>query len=168
LTFGRSQSLLFDEGETMQGQERILLVSWDPRILVTQSLILGAYFQVETAARAIEVKLLLDRHRFDLIVICSTISNAECEKIVSCIQAFHSRMKILRLGLPEYMPVGLQCVCVTHEDGPLCILKASAELLGFELKSRGRMVRTSSPLPPPRTKRRQRHVADEELTGSAK
>lgn len=128
----------------MHNQERILLISWDPRLLLTQSLILGAYFQVDTAARALEAKLLLDRYHFDLIIVCATISPAECEKIVREVLAQPYPLKVLRLGTSTFTRAGLECFSMEQQESPLSLLRMSASLLGFELQSRGRMVRTKS------------------------
>lgn len=132
----------------MHSPEKILLISWDPRLSLTRRLILGAFFEVTTVARAVEAKLLLDRHHFDLIIVCSTISANEFEKIVGILHASPQRIKLMRLGVEANVLEGLDCVCIEHEDGPLCLLRASAQLLGFELRGRGRMVRATTPRMP--------------------
>lgn len=131
----------------MIAQKRILLVSRDLMVLQTRKLMLGAYFEVSAAGRVLEADMFLAGRPFDLIILCYTLTEHDCEKIVDAVQRRSPRAKVLMLtqtGLaashaavhPYFLPA---------EEGPFILVKKSAELLGFEFRSKGRMVPMSRP-----------------------
>jgi len=131
----------------MDVQRRILLVSRDLMVLQTRKLMLGAYFEVCAAGRVLEAKALLAEHQFDLIVLCYTLTDDDCEKILNGARLHSPKAKTLILTVTGYaashLPVD-SCY-LPAEEGPFLLVKKSAELLGFEFRSKGRMVRAAQP-----------------------
>ena len=133
----------------MDEQKRILLVSRDAMVLQTRKLMLGAYFDVSAACRVVEAQKFLAEHSFDLIVFCYTLTNDDCNAILNAARLHSRGAKILTLTLTGYAarlkpPASY---FLPAEEGPFVLLKKSAEMLGFEFKSKGRMVRCVSPQP---------------------
>ncbi len=126
----------------MNEQKRILLVSRDLMVLQTRKLMLGAYFEVCAAARVLEAKIFMAERSFDLIVLCYTLTEDDCEKILNAARAHSPESKILMLTVPGqaagHLP--LESYFLPAEQGPFILVKKSAELLGFEFRSKGRMV----------------------------
>src|SRR6266700_7582168 len=81
----------------MDDQKRILLVSRDLMVLQTRKLMLGAYFEVCAAGRVLEAKALLAEHQFDLIVLCYTLTDDDCEKILNGARLHSPKAKTLIL-----------------------------------------------------------------------
>jgi hypothetical protein len=131
----------------MSGAKRILLVSRDAMVLQTRKLMLGAYFEVHVAGRVIEANKLLGERRFDLIVLCYTLTDDDCEKIIDSARDCCSRAKFLVLTSTGYAAkqVSIGPNYLSAEEGPFVLVKKAAELLGYEFRSKGRMVR----VPPP-------------------
>ena len=131
----------------MEGQKRILLVSRDLVVLQTRKLMLGAYFEVCAAGRAVEAKILLSKQPFDLMVLCYTLSGEEFDKTVAAARVHCPAIKILLLTVDG----NAACKDVAEfyylpaERGPFMLVRKSAELLGFEFRSKGRMVRAPQP-----------------------
>jgi len=127
----------------MDDHKRILLVSRDLMVLQTRKLMLGAYFDVSAAGRVLEAKLHLAERRFDLIVLCYTLTDDECQKILEAAQASCPGAKVLTLTVPGHTKnqPATDSYFLPAEEGPFILVKKSAELLGFEFKSKGRMVR---------------------------
>ncbi len=132
----------------MDGQKRILLVSRDLMVLQTRKLMLGAYFDVSAAGRAVEAKLLLAERPFDLIVLCYTLTDDDCQKILDATHSHCPDAKILVLTVAglEASPALEDSYFLPAEEGPFTLVKKSAELLGFEFRSKGRMVRAPQPV----------------------
>jgi len=130
----------------MNAQKRILVVSRDSLILQTRKLMLGAYFDVSAAGRVIEARMLLADQTFDLIVLCYTLSESDCRIIDNAAQERCSHAKILMVtgyGYPASKAVTY--LQLAAEEGPFTLVKKSAELLGFEFRSKGRLVRALAP-----------------------
>jgi DNA-binding response OmpR family regulator len=127
--------------------KRILLVSRDVMVLQTRKLMLGAYFDVNAAGRVVEAKALLGEQNFDLVVLCYTLSQDDCQRIIDSTQQHCPHAKILMLTAAGYAPkqVEMHRYFLGAEDGPFTLVKKSAELLGFEFKSKGRMVQAVPP-----------------------
>ncbi len=129
----------------MSIQKRILVVSRDMMALQTRKLMLGAYFDVSAAGRVLEAKLLLANRGFDLIVLCYTLSDDDCHKIMEIVRDVCPRAKFLLMtatGDSSREPVHPQ---LSAEAGPFALVRKSAEMLGYELISKGRMVRAAQP-----------------------
>jgi CheY-like chemotaxis protein len=131
----------------MSRPKRILLVSRDLMVLQTRKLMLGAYFDVSAAGRVQEAKALLGEQHFDLIVLCYTLSLDDCRGIVESAQQHCPQAKILELtATGEADEQGdLHRYVLSAHEGPFILVKKSAELLGFEFRSKGRMVQVAPP-----------------------
>lgn len=126
----------------MNDQKRILLISRDLMVLQTRKLMLGAYFEVSAAARVVEANKFLVEQPFDLIVLCYTLTDDDLRKISEAVRLYSPDAKFLTLtvsGFPTRRP-DRDTYCLPAEQGPFILVKKSAELLGFEFRSKGRMV----------------------------
>ena len=131
----------------MDDQRRILLISRDLMVLQTRKLMLGAYFEVSAAGRVVEAKKFLAERPFDLIVLCYTLTDDDLQKISEAVRRYSPGAKFITLtvsGYPAKRP-DKNSYCLPAEQGPLILVRKSAELLGFEFRSKGRMVRASQP-----------------------
>jgi hypothetical protein len=125
----------------MNSSASVLLVSRDTTLLHLRKSILGTYFRVETASRLSEAESQIADQAFDLVVLCFTLSNDEYGQIGALARGKVPEPAILTLhapGKPRRANTAGGVVLV--EKGPLTLLKASAEVLGFELKGRRRAV----------------------------
>lgn len=125
----------------MRSSARVLVVSNDQMLLQTRQLILGAFFQVEGAGRIQEVEPLITRNQFDLIVLCHSLSDRDCQRVADLIKDQDPRPKLLVIsgeGGALMHPTHDQ-VLVT-EAGPYQLLKQSAHMLGIDLKSKGQQL----------------------------
>ena len=59
----------------------VLLVSRDQMLLQTRALILGAYFQVQSAGRVTEAEAAMAKTAFDLVVLCYSLSDGEYSRL---------------------------------------------------------------------------------------
>lgn len=120
----------------MDGHSQILVVSRDRTLLQTRKLILGTYFEVESAGRMSEAGSILSKQDFDLIVLCDTLSNEERKQIAEMVQNQHPKPTLLSLLGPgnkgDKPVVGRELACI---GGPLQLLKECANVLGFDLRS---------------------------------
>ena len=125
----------------MAVQNRILLVSSDVRVLQTRKLMLGAYFDVYPATRVHEAKRLLSERPFHLIILCYSLTPDDREAIVAAAQERNPATRVLTLNL-RHQPTqaGSNRSQVSADEGPMVLLRKSAEILGFEFRSRGRMI----------------------------
>ena len=118
----------------MNDHSKILVVSRDRMLLQTRKLILGTYFEVESAGRMSEAGSILSKRGFDLIVLCDTLSNIERRQIADMVRDRSPSPTLLSLMGPgnylEKPTVGRQLACV---GGPLELLKECANVLGFDL-----------------------------------
>jgi DNA-binding NtrC family response regulator len=131
----------------MSRPKRILLVSRDLMVLQTRKLMIGAYFDVHAAGRVLEAKALLGEQHFDLVVLCYTLTQDDCQTIVDTAQQHCPQARILVLTAAGYAakPGDIDRYFLAAEDGPFTLVKKSAELLGFEFRSKGRMVQVAPP-----------------------
>lgn len=127
----------------MSENSRILVVSRDRMLLQTRSLLLGTYFNVATAGRMSEAGSILSQHDFDLIVLCDTLSDWECERIAEMVNDQEPKPTLLSLvgNRPENQdrPVGRKLALT---GGPLQLMRECANALGVDLGGKQR----SSPL----------------------
>lgn len=124
----------------MHTHSQILVVSRDRMLLQTRRLILGTYFEVEGAGRVSEAGSILSEHEFDIIVLCDTLSPAECTQIANMVREQTPHPTLLSLLGPgnknANIPIGRKLPC---GSGPLQLLKECAELLGCDLRGKQRM-----------------------------
>lgn len=120
----------------LHDHSQILVVSRDRMLLQTRKLILGTYFEVESAGRMSEAGSILSQRDFDLIVLCDTLSNDERQQIANMVSDQKPKPTLLSLigpGLHGEKPaVGREVACV---GGPLQLLKECADVLGFDLRA---------------------------------
>src|ERR1700758_3393566 len=86
----------------MSRPKRILLVSRDLVVLQTRKLMLGAYFDVNAAGRVLEARTLLGEQNFDLVVLCYTLSQDDCQWVIESTQQHCPQAKILMLTAAGY------------------------------------------------------------------
>ncbi|MGA2049085.1 MAG: hypothetical protein ABSG96_15410 [Terracidiphilus sp.] len=125
----------------MSNGAQVLVVSRDQMLLQTRTPILGAFFQVEAAGRVEEVEAAMARCDFELIVLCYSLSDDECRKIVDLAQRQNHYPRILTL-----IPAGNQRRDGGDDEysvdkGPYELLKKAGELLGQSIKPLGRASR---------------------------
>ena len=115
---------------------QILVVSRDRMLLQTRKLILGTYFEVESAGRMSEAGAILSKRQFDLIVLCDTLSNEERRQIAEMVRDRRPTPTLLSLMGPGNMGqvplVGRELTCA---GGPLQLLRECADVLGFDLRT---------------------------------
>jgi len=108
-------------------------------LLQARRLILGTYFDVESAGRMSEAGSILSKHDFDLIVLCDTLSDQECRQIASMVSDQKPQPTLLSLLGPGTRdhdpPVGRK---VALRGGPLQLLQECADALGFDLHDKQR------------------------------
>ena len=105
----------------------VLVFSRDQLLLETRQLILGAFFQARGAGNIEDAEALLAMHRFDLIVLCSTLSEQECERVLELVEYRKPRPQILIMGAqgcdpPRYaadhvLMIGVRTLSIVEEVG---------------------------------------------------
>jgi DNA-binding response OmpR family regulator len=124
----------------MSAHSQILVVSRDQMLLQTRRLILGTYFEVEGAGRMSEAGSILRQHDFDLIVLCDTLSNSECQQIAEMVHDRRPQPTLLSLTGPgingKEREVGRK---LALPGGPLQLLRECADVLGVDLHGKQRM-----------------------------
>jgi len=117
----------------------VLVVSRDLSLLHTRALILGAFFQVEPVGRAIEAEAMLTRKAFDLVVLCYSLTEEDCRKLMARVGEQDPRPLVLALSAPG--ATGFVDGADAHlmlDYGPYALLKKTAEMLGVDLKEKPR------------------------------
>jgi hypothetical protein len=120
---------------------QVLVVSRDAMLLQTRQLILGAFFQAECAGRVREAEALIATRRYDLIILCYTLTESERQDIRDMAAERKPRPMILLLspvGSPPPEPE--QGDARMTEAGPYYLLKKSAEMLGVEIRAKDHLV----------------------------
>jgi CheY-like chemotaxis protein len=121
----------------MNNGAHVLVVSRDQTLLQTRTLILGAFFQVEAAGRALEAETMLVKRAFDLVILCYSLTDDDCRKLIARIRQQEPRPKVLALGAPgaSGCAAGADANLIL-DNGPYALLKKSAEMLGVDLKEK--------------------------------
>jgi DNA-binding response OmpR family regulator len=120
---------------------QVLVVSRDEMLLHTRQLILGAFFQVYGAGRIREVEDLIARRRFDLIILCYTLSQPERQRVMDMVAGQKSRPRILVLSpAGSLLPEPESSLVMMTEAGPYYLLKKTAEMLGVDIKAKANLV----------------------------
>jgi DNA-binding response OmpR family regulator len=123
----------------MNSHARVLVVSRDEMLLRTREMILGAFFAVQGAGRFTEARALMTSNRFDLIVLCHSLTYEESERLAMMAHQQNPRPLILAMGASSRgstKPWADKQLGV--DAGPYGLLKKCAEMLGFVLKSKAR------------------------------
>ena len=125
----------------MNSHARVLVVSRDEMLLRTRTMILGAFFVVQGAGRFLEATAALKGGKFDLIVLCHSLSGDECEALAMLAQQNTPRPLILSMSASsraEVRPWADKQLGV--DAGPYALVKKCAEMLGYVLKSKAKAV----------------------------
>jgi len=123
----------------MKSDAQVLLVGKEETLLHTRKLILGTYFQVDVAGRVSHAAQMMAERRFDLIVLCSSLSEDECERVAELARTQNPRPKTLTLSAMGRQSCGHGAGDeLTEEIGPLALARKAAAMLGLEVKPNGR------------------------------
>ncbi|MGA9669228.1 MAG: hypothetical protein WBQ94_08470 [Terracidiphilus sp.] len=126
----------------MKSDAHVLIVSKDPILLETRKLILEAFFLVEAADGVSCACTLMARRTFDLVVLCYTLSDDECQQVIGLAHEQEPRPKVLTLNaLGHHCTDSANGHKLMAGDGPSALVKKSAELLGFDLEGSGHLIR---------------------------
>ena len=123
----------------MNSHARVLVVSRDEMLLRTREMILGAFFAVQGAGRYSEAATLMKARRFDLLVLCHSLTYDECERL--SILAHQQNPRPLILGMSASSRSAMKPWADKQlgvDAGPYGLLKKCAEMLGYVLKSKAR------------------------------
>jgi DNA-binding response OmpR family regulator len=126
----------------MNNGPHVLIVSRDQMLLQTRALILGAYFQVESAGRFIEAEVAMAKIAFRLVVLCHSIPDDEYRKMIELCERQDSRPKILTLNAATNGHRRTVDGDFALECGPYELLKKTADMVGITLKPTGRKAHT--------------------------
>ena len=74
---------------------RVLVVTRDVPLLRTRDLMLGTFFSVLTAGTVAEARNLIEEERFDLLVLCHSLTEQECRQLTKSAQLRRSTAKVL-------------------------------------------------------------------------
>ena len=115
---------------------QLLVVSRDAMLLQTRQLILGAFFHTDCAGRVREAEALMSNRRYDLVILCYTLSEIERLDIIELAAKQRHRPRMLILT-PAGMPPSEPALgdATMSEAGPYYLLKKSAEMLGVEIQA---------------------------------
>jgi len=123
----------------MNSHARVLVVSRDEMLLRTREMILGAFFAVRGAGRFSEARVLLTNNRFDLIILCHSLTQEECERLALIAHEQDHRPLILAMSASSRGNIKPWADKQLGVDaGPYGLVKKCAEMLGFVLKSKAR------------------------------
>lgn len=130
----------------MNSQLNVLIVSRDEMLLRTRELIFGAYFRVATAGRPTEAVAHLKSTHFDLIVLCHSLRDDECELLANL--THHHAHPGRTLALKPITNLGDEKPWADGEigvdAGPYGLLLKAAKMLNFQISSKAK-VRPESP-----------------------
>ncbi|KAA6465143.1 hypothetical protein DYQ86_04115 [Acidobacteria bacterium AB60] len=118
----------------MHDHSQILVVSRDQMLLQTRKLILGTYFEVEAAGRMSEAGSILSKRDFDVIVLCDTLTETECQQIAQLVREQKPHPTLFSLLGPGNRNRGSSVANKTIPRAPLELLKECAEVLGYNLR----------------------------------
>jgi len=115
----------------------ILLVSKDVLLLRTRTMILGAFFNVESAGRISEAEGLVRKHSFDLIVLCDSLSFDEGKQLAHKVRQVNPSAMVLAMNSTDNTDVKTWADKQLELDaGPFGLVKACATMLGYVLRSK--------------------------------
>lgn len=120
----------------MNYKANVLVVSRDEMLLRTREMMLGAYFDVQRAGRPSEAKALIQGTTFNLIVLCHSLTNEECEDLVRLTQNQNPRPKVLAMNGSSQSTKPWADDQLGVDAGPYGLVKKCADMLGYMLKSK--------------------------------
>ena len=112
---------------------QIICFGNDALLLETRRLILGRQFDAYAANGLRELAAMLERHRFDLIVLCQTLSYDESEKAILHLRQNSPQAKVLTMLRASQRPLDLVAENrFDPNEGPKALLDRIGNLLcGF-------------------------------------
>lgn len=116
---------------------RILVVGRDIPLLNSRKMILGTYFHVDAAGRVGEVRRFISECRFDLVILCSSLSDDECEQIARDVLEIGDPPAVICVGRPERPGTEIRTIPFPEDAGVLHLLKKTAEILGYRFRAKG-------------------------------
>jgi DNA-binding response OmpR family regulator len=122
----------------MNSNARVLVVSRDEMLLRTRVMILGAFFEVSGAGRSSEAIALIEDHVFDLMVLCHSLTNAECEQLVDLAHEGNPNTMVLAMSARGDASKPWADKQLGVDAGPYGLLKKCAAMLGLVLKSKAK------------------------------
>jgi DNA-binding response OmpR family regulator len=128
----------------MHDHSQILVISRDQMLLQTRRLILGTYFEVEAAGRMSEAGMILSKRDFDVIVLCDTLSESDCQQIAEMVHDQRPQPTLFSLQGPGKRRCSLKGT-KTVDGAPLELLKECADVLGCNLRGKHKMFSKSQP-----------------------
>ena len=81
----------------MVPRARVFVASWDEMLLRSRTMMLGAYFSVQPAARFSESVRIVRDNTFDLLVLCHTLTDDEQEYISALARQTYKPVRVLVL-----------------------------------------------------------------------
>jgi DNA-binding response OmpR family regulator len=124
----------------MNSKARVLVVSTDEMLLRTREMILGGYFNVQSAGRFSEAKALISTTPFDLIVLCHSLKENECEQLADLAHGQMASTMVLAMNAATFgaseKPWADRQLGV--DAGPYGLVKTCAGMLGLVLKSKAK------------------------------
>jgi DNA-binding NtrC family response regulator len=119
----------------MHSHSQILVVSRDRTLLQIRRLILGTYFEVEAAGRMAEAGMILSKRNFDVIVLCDTLTEADCRQIADLVHDKNPHPTLFSLLGPGNGNKGSPVAMKAVDGAPLELLKQCAAVLGCDLRA---------------------------------
>lgn len=129
-------SLTNSQESQRNSMPRVLVVSRDVPLLRTRDLMLGTFFSVLTA----EARNLIEEERFDLLVLCHSLTEQECRQLTKSAQLRRSTVKVLATSPrgKDVKPWADKQIGV--DLGSYELVKACVSMLGLRMKSKARPV----------------------------
>lgn len=119
---------------------RVLVVSRDVPLLRARGLMLGTFFSVLTAGTVAEARNLIEEERFDLLVLCHSLTEQECRQLTKSAQLRRSTVKVLATSPrgKDVKPWADKQIGV--DLGSYELVKVCVNMLGFRMMSKARPV----------------------------
>jgi hypothetical protein len=114
------------------GRPRVVCYGHEEMLLHTRKLILEREFLTERCETLAGLTEILSRGHLDLVMICQSVSDAECEEVIEMVRAASPEAKVL------VMQAGHPASCSVHSDaamgnleGPRALLEEIRGILGI-------------------------------------
>jgi DNA-binding NtrC family response regulator len=134
----------------MNSKARVLVVSRDEMLLRTREMILGGYFNVHGAGRFSEAKALISATPFDLVVLCHSLQEDECEQLAQLVHSQVARGMVLAMDAATNDAVARPWADrqLGVDAGPFGLLKTCVSMFGLVLKSKAKAAPRMTSLEP--------------------
>lgn len=133
-------SLTNSQESQRNSMPRVLVVSRDVPLLRARDLMLGTFFSVLTAGTVAEARNLIEEERFDLLVLCHSLTEQECRQLTKSAQLRRSTVKVLATSPrgKDVKPWADKQIGV--DLGSYELVKVCVNMLGFRMMSKARPV----------------------------